>query len=143
MKTDLRSQGDHAAGVTTLRETIATLEERQKANEATITGLNNLIEEHNAQASTLRDRVQQLEASNMSLQQERISAEMANTSLQEKTHDNDVLRQELEKTKAERANATANLATCTDKLQSLQGDKEDLQVYSPGPYRFRAVLTII
>lgn len=64
----------------------------------------------------------------MSLQQERISAEMANTSLQEKIHNNDVLRQELEKTKAERADATANLATYTDRLQSLQGDKEDLQV---------------
>lgn len=111
------------------------MEERQKSNKGRIADLDTQIAEHNAQATTLRQHIQELELSNVSLQAEHNLLESVNTRLEEKTHDNEVLRQQLAKSKVEHVDATASLATYRDKLESLRGEKENLQVKLSGSVR--------
>lgn len=129
MKTDIRSQEDLTAKAASLKETITALEEQFRSSEAKLSELNSQLAGHQSEESSLKQRINQLEATNTSLQHEHSSSSTSIQSrLQETTSENSTLQQEVTKTKAEAAAYAAQaeeLQRVRDGLQQRLSETEN------------------
>jgi DNA repair exonuclease SbcCD ATPase subunit len=128
IKSQLKIWEDLKERNATLRERVAGEEQKLKSCEEKISKLEeDLNNKSNAEAG-LRERIDELQSSQASLESERASAEASKAKLLELTTSENKLKQDLEKLKSEKVENLATIATIAEQKAILQREKGDLQV---------------
>jgi len=120
IKSKIPSQETFVAEATSLRETIATLEERLRTSETTIADLNSSAVQSRVRETSLKERVSQLEATNSALKNENVSSGIVRTQLQEATLECARLRSDFDKMNKERS-------LHVSELEKVEQQKEDFR----------------
>lgn len=111
-----------------LRELVVKEEEKLKSCEEKIAKLEeDLTNKSNAEAG-LRERINELQSSQASLESEKASVEASKVRLLELTTSENKLKQDLEKLKSEKIENLATIAVIAEQKTTLQREKGDLQV---------------
>lgn len=126
----MRCQADPTVDETSLRESIAMLQERLKACEATIVDIKSQAVVYQSGETSLEKRTTQHEASNASLRNECSSSEDLQARLEQAHFTHLVMRQEIEKMKAEEVTHAFKLGSLTTKVEESRQEKDYLQVGS-------------
>jgi len=128
IKSQFRKLDELTAMNTALRERMVEEEQRLESSKEKIAKLEeDLLNKSNAE-SGFRQRIDELQSSNASLESEKASAEAGKAKLLELTTSESNLKQELEKLKNEKIESLATITSMAEQSSALEREKGDLQV---------------
>jgi chromosome segregation ATPase len=128
IKSQFKRMEDFAEKNAALRERLVEEEQKSKSSKEMIAKLEeDLTNKNNAEAG-LRERIDELQSTQASLESEWASAEADKAKLLELTTSESNFRQDLEKLKSEKVESMATISSLTEQRTTLQREKGDLQV---------------
>jgi len=125
IKSEIPSRETFVVEATSLRETVATLEERLRTSETKIADLNSSAVDSRVRETSLKERVGQLEATNSALKNENVSSGAVRTQFQEATLECARLRSDINKMNNERSLHVSELEKVTQQKEDFRARLEE------------------
>jgi chromosome segregation ATPase len=128
IKSQFKRMEDFTEKNAALRERLVEEEQKSKSSKKMIAKLEEDLKNKNNAEAGVRERIDELQFTQASLESERASAEADKAKLLELTTSESNLKQDLEKLKSEKVESMATISSLAEQKTTLQREKGDLQV---------------